>query len=152
MRLVLALLLAVMPIRPVAEAPRLVSELGAGRPLVLHFWATWCTSCKEEFPRLRPALLALRKRGTSVALVAIDKPADRAKAEKMLSHFGLSSLPAVLLDAPDPEPVAKSVGDPRWDGTLPATFVFDAQGKLVHSFIGRTNPRDLERAALQIKF
>jgi thiol-disulfide isomerase/thioredoxin len=139
----IAALLAAMPVRPVADAGKLVE---AGKPAVLHFWATWCGACKEEFPRLRRALLALPGRGVSVTLVSIDKPADRAKAEEMLAHFKLSALPAVLLDAPDPDPVAAAVGEPKWDGTLPATFVFDARGKLLKSFIGRTDARSLEAA------
>jgi thiol-disulfide isomerase/thioredoxin len=145
-----SLLLLAMPVRPVSQAPRLVADLGAGKPLVLHFWATWCTSCKEEFPRLRAALLALPQRGVAVGLVSIDAPRDRLKAEKMLARYGLARLPAVLLDAPDPDPVAMSVGDPRWDGTLPATFVFDASGKLLRSFIGRTDAHALDEAVLQI--
>jgi thiol-disulfide isomerase/thioredoxin len=148
--MMLALLIAAMSVWPVSRAPRLVPELGAGKPLVLHFWATWCTSCKEEFPRLRPALRALPARGVSVVLVSIDKPSDRRKAEKMLSRYGLSALPALLLDAPDPDPVAMSVGDPHWTGTLPATFVYDASGKLMRSFIGRTDAAALQ-AALKLK-
>jgi len=143
----LAALLAAMPVRPVADAGKLVE---AGKPAVLHFWATWCGACKEEFPRLRRALLALPGRGVSVTLVSIDKPADRAKAEEMLARFKLSALPAVLLDAPDPDPVAAAVGEPKWDGTLPATFVFDARRKLVKSFIGRTGARALGAAVRKL--
>jgi thiol-disulfide isomerase/thioredoxin len=133
-----------MSVRPVADAPKLVAELGHGRPLVLHFWASWCEACRTEFPRLRPALLKLPARGVEVALVSIDRPDDREKAEEMLRHFRLAALPALLLDAPAPGPVAQAVGEPKWDGTLPATFVFDARGKLVRSFIGVTDPAKLE--------
>jgi thiol-disulfide isomerase/thioredoxin len=146
MRALLAALLlsTAMPVRPIADAPGLVKELSHGKPVVLHFWATWCDACREEFPRLRPSLLKLRARGVEVALVSIDRPDDREKAEKMLRRFRLAALPALLLDAPDPDPVVKAVGEPKWDGTLPATFVFDAKGKLAHSFIGRTEPGKLE--------
>lgn len=145
MRALLAALLlsAPMPVRPVGRAPALVADLGHGKPLVLHFWATWCGACREEFPRLRTTLLELPARGVEVALVTIDRPEDREKAEEMLRHFRLATLPALLLDAPSPDPVAQAVGDPRWDGTLPATFVFDARGKLAKSFIGVTEPAKL---------
>lgn len=141
----LALLVAVLPVQPIADAPKLVRELGQGkRPVVLHFWATWCGACREEFPRLGPGLMKLAARGVEVALVSIDRPEDREKAEAMLRDYRLSSLRAILLDAPDPDPVAAAVGAPRWDGTLPATFVFDARGRLRKSFIGETDPQKLQ--------
>jgi thiol-disulfide isomerase/thioredoxin len=134
--LVAALLVAGMPVRPIADAPRLVGELGHGKPLVLHFFASWCGACREEFPRLRETLLGLPGRGVEIALVTIDRPEDREQAEEMLREFRLDKLPSLLLDAPAPDPVAQAMGRPDWDGALPATFVFDARGKLVQAFIG----------------
>jgi thiol-disulfide isomerase/thioredoxin len=133
---------------PAAQAPKLVAKAAGKkpRPVVLHFWATWCVACREEFPALRPMLLQLPARGVGVLLVSIDRPEDRPKAQQMLSQYELLGLPAVLLDAPDPGPVTRAVGEPKWDGTLPATFVFDARGKLRRSFIGRAQPAALEAA------
>ena len=147
--LLAALLIGSMPVRPVADAPGLVAELGHGKPLVLHFFASWCEACREEFPRLRPVLLELPSRRVSVVLVTIDRPQDLDKAEEMLRQYKLASLPALLLEAPEPDPVAKAVGEPKWDGTLPATFVYDASGKLVRSFLGRANPAAVRAAARQ---
>jgi hypothetical protein len=42
--------------------------------------------------------------------------------------------------------VARAIGEPSWDGTLPATFVFDGEGKLRRSFVGRADPGALEAA------
>ena len=140
----LLLLLAALAVKPVSEVPHLV---GHGKPAVLHFWATWCEACRDEFPALRSRLLRLPSRGVSVELISIDQPADGAQAEQMLDGFGLSKLPALLLDAPEPEPVVAAVGVKKWDGTLPATFVYDAHGKLVRSFIGRiAHPAQLDAA------
>src|SRR5712691_7170234 len=94
--------------------------------------------------------MKLGSRGVELALITIDRPDDLSKAEEMLREFNLSGLRALLLDAPDPDPVAAAVGDPKWDGTLPATFVFDSQGKLFRSFIGRTDAPALDEALLQI--
>ena len=153
MRILLAALLlsaAALPVRHIDEAPRLVREIGHGKPAVLHFWASWCTACREEFPRLRKELLGLPGRGVEVALITVDRPDDREKAEEMLREYQLTGLPALLLDAPDPEPVAKAVGEKKWDGTLPATFVYDGQGKLRKSFIGTTDPAKLDEAVRRI--
>jgi thiol-disulfide isomerase/thioredoxin len=144
--LLLSLLLVALPVRPVADAPKLVRELGQGKPLVLHFFASWCGACRDEFPRLRRELKQLPGRGVEVALVSIDRPEDERAAAKMLADYGLSELPALLLDAPEPDPVAKAVGDGKWDGTLPATFVFDGAGKLVRGFRGQATAKGLEAA------
>jgi thiol-disulfide isomerase/thioredoxin len=144
--LLLSLLLVALPVRPVADAPKLVQEMGQGKTLVLHFFASWCGACRVEFPKVRRELKQLRSRGVQVALVSIDRPEDERAAAKMLSDYGLSDLPALLLDAPEPDPVAKAVGDPKWDGTLPATFVFDGSGKLVKGFRGQATVKAIEAA------
>ncbi|GAC1554728.1 MAG: hypothetical protein NVS2B9_19130 [Myxococcales bacterium] len=64
----------------------------------------------------------------AVGVVDIDAPEARARVAPALRRFGLRSLPSILLDAPEPGPVARAMHEPRWDGTLPATFVFDRAG------------------------
>ena len=139
-----------IPVRPVGDAPHLAADLGNGKPVVLHFWATWCGACVDEFPRIRKELRRLSKRGLSVALVSIDRPGDAAQVQEFLARFGLTDLDAVILDAPDPDPVAKAIGDKRWNGTLPATFLFDDRGRLVKGFIGRTSSAALDAAARKL--
>ena len=140
-----------IPVRPVAEAGSLARETGHGRPAVLHFWATWCDACRDEFPRIRKVLNQLPGRNVGVLLVSIDRPEQLEKVKRDLRRYGVSKLPAVVLDAPDPDPVAKAVGEPAWDGTLPSTFVFDSQGKLSKSFLGRTDAGALERAVRAVR-
>jgi len=135
---------------PSSEASSLVRMAGSGKPVVLHFWATWCMACQEEFPRLRKSLAGLQRKGIAVLLVSIDRPEDLPRVKQDLRRFGVADLPSVVLDAPEPDPVATAIGDPAWDGTLPSTFVFDAGGKLTRSFIGKTSPSALNEATRSI--
>jgi thiol-disulfide isomerase/thioredoxin len=135
-----------LPIRPAADAGKLVAEAGRGQPVVLHFWATWCAACREEFPRLRRTLESLQARGVSVLLVSIDPPKEAAAARAMLEKYGVADLPAILLDAPAPDPVAAALEEPKWTGDLPATFVYDGAGKKVRAFLGRVGPAALRKA------
>ncbi|TMA43078.1 MAG: TlpA family protein disulfide reductase [Deltaproteobacteria bacterium] len=155
MRALLAALLtaATLPVLPASDASKLVADVAGkpARPVVLHFWATWCEACRDEFPSIRRELLALPGRGVGVLLVSIDRPDHRAQARRMLREYKLLSLPAVLLDAPEPDPVARAIGEPTWDGTLPATFVFDGNGKLSKSFVGRADPAALAAAVRAVK-
>jgi thiol-disulfide isomerase/thioredoxin len=136
-----------VPVRPVADAPKLAREAGHGHPAVLHFWATWCDACREEFPRIRKLLNELPARDFGVLLVSIDRPEKADAVRRDLRRYGVSRLPAVILDAPDPEPVANAA----WDGTLPSTFVFDSEGRLRKSFLGRTEPKALEDALRSVR-
>jgi thiol-disulfide isomerase/thioredoxin len=140
-----------IPVRPVTDAPALAREVGHGHPAVLHFWATWCDACRDEFPRIRRLLNALPARHIGVLLVSIDTPDKIELVERDLHRYGVARLPSVILDAPDPEPVAKAVGEPQWDGTLPSTFVFDSRGKLRKSFLGKTDPAALESALRAVR-
>ena len=155
MRALLAALLtaATLPVLPAADASKLVADAAGkqARPVVLHFWATWCEACRDEFPSIRRELLGLQRRGVGVLVVSIDRPDHREQARRMLGDFKLLSLPAVLLDAPEPDPVARAIGEPTWDGTLPATFVFDGNGKLSKSFVGRADPAALAAAVRAVK-
>ena len=144
--LVPAASLAATPVRPAADAGKLAAEVGQGKPTLLHFWATWCDACRDEFPALKATLLGLPARGVAVGLVSLDRPADGALAEEALARYGVGSLPSIILDAPKPGPVEEALAEPHWNGTLPATFLFDASGKKVKSFIGPVNPKKLERA------
>jgi hypothetical protein len=56
-------------------------------------------------------------------------------------------MPAYLLNADDSE-AAISLVDPTWHGELPATFLFDPQGKLAFKHLGRVKPAQL-RAAIE---
>ena len=77
----------------------------AGRPVVLTFWASWCISCRKEFPRLNA--LVRRHRGTDLAVVGItyrDIPSDsRAFAKDFKATF-------TLADGGDGDPVAGDYG------------------------------------------
>ncbi len=119
-----------------SELPGLLAALAHGRPLVLHFCATWCPACAGELDSLRGTLAGLDKRGVSLALIWIDDAATRAKIPAFAARHRVGKLPAIALDAPDPAPVAKALGEPQWDGALPATFVYDVHQAKVQSFLG----------------
>ena len=123
-----------------ADVAGLVARLGAGRPLVLHFFATWCGACREELPGLRARFVAYQQRGISVVFVSVDGPKTRGKAPAFLRAAGIRPQRLLVLDAEDPAPVAAALGEPKWDGGLPATFVYDSKGVKVGALLGVTDP------------
>jgi thiol-disulfide isomerase/thioredoxin len=117
------------------------------RPVLINFWATWCEPCKEEFPDLIRIDADYQKRGLKTVFISLDDPTDiKTTVPQFLREMRADKLSSFLLNIPDPEPAIKMV-DAEWHGALPATFLFDAQGKLVFKHTGRIKPAEL-RAAL----
>ena len=101
-----------------------------GRPLVLHFWATWCPPCREELP----ALLAYAAEG-DMAVLAVSLDPDFGPVRRFLG----SDLPppVVLVDG-------GVVDDALGVRDLSVTFIADRRGRLRLRLDG---PRDWTSAA-----
>jgi len=111
------------------------------RPLLVNFWASWCDGCREEFPDLVKIDDDYRTKGLNFLSVTVDEVEDKAVAAKFLVEMK-ASMPVVLLNVPDKEPAIHAV-DEKWDGALPATFLFDAQGNVVYRHFGKIKPEEL---------
>lgn len=51
----------------------------AGRPLVITFWATWCTSCKRQMPYLNEFSKTMADKGLVVLGITVDDTADQLR-------------------------------------------------------------------------
>lgn len=127
-------------------AKLLKDEAGRGRPLLVNFWATWCDPCRDEMPDLVKIEEDFRARGMDFALVSLDDVAELAKGvPEFLTQMRATRIPSYLLNANDPEAAINSV-DPKWRGELPATFIFDREGRLAYKHTGRIKPAELRKA------
>lgn len=115
------------------------------RPLLVNFWATWCDGCREEFPDLVKIDSDYRAKGLSFVAVSLDEVADiKTKVVPFLEDMK-AKMPVVVLNVNDPEPAIHAV-DPNWQGELPATFLYDKEGKVVFKHFGRIKPEELRSA------
>lgn len=86
-----------------------------GRPVIVHFFATWCEPCRVELPALQR--LAERAGTLRVLTISVAEPEARVRTflDKMPLHF------PVLLDRD--RSVARS-----WNvSALPTTYILDAR-------------------------
>lgn len=97
-----------------------------GRPLILHFWATWCPPCREEMPSLQRAYEALKADG--IAVVAINVGEDVDTIDQFMEDEPV--------DFPLPMDTDTKVAQGYPMKGLPASFVIDPQGRLVYSAMG----------------
>jgi thiol-disulfide isomerase/thioredoxin len=107
---------------------------GRGRPLVIHFWATWCPPCREELPAL---LEAAARSGVELLAVSVD---DDWGAIRRFFGDG-AAVPAAVVRARSPD------AHTRYGArSLPDTFRVDARGRLVERFAGARDWRSPEAA------
>lgn len=115
------------------------------RPLLVNFWATWCDPCREEFPDLVKLDADYTAKRLNFVAVSLDDIADIKTAVPQFLKEMKATMPVVLLNVNDPEPAIHAM-DPTWNGALPATFLFDKDGKVVFKYFGRIKPEELRSA------
>jgi len=110
----------------------LKAELSKGKPILLHFWATWCAPCREELPVLTQSV---REAGDGFIFipVAIDEqgkdPVVKYLSENKISldslydpggeqaaRIGSTMYPETWLLSPDGRVVARWQGAGPWSG------------------------------------
>ena len=104
-----------------------------GKVVVLNFWATWCVPCVEEFPDLLKLRRVMADRGVEVVLVSIDAQRDSAAVRRFLRRSGVE-FPVYIKRKGNDEGFINAV-DARWSGALPATFIYDRDGRMVRRVV-----------------
>lgn len=111
------------------DVQRLIHEPGA-KAVLVNMWATWCGPCREEFPGLVRVAQKYSGQGLKVLLVSADDTDQVAAVKKFLAEEGVD-FPAYIKAEKDQAFIDGL--DKQWTGALPATFIFDGNGKL-HDF------------------
>src|SRR5215210_5075946 len=114
-------------------------------PLLVNFWATFCDPCRDEFPDLVKIDRDYRSRSLDFVTVSLDDMTDIKTTVPQFLDSMKATMPAYLLNVSDPEPAINFV-DRRWQGDLPATYLYNDKGEVVYKHIGRVNTAELRQA------
>ncbi len=134
-------------LRP-ADAASLIALANDRRARVtlVNVWATWCVPCRQEFPELLEAARAHERDGVRLVLVSTDFDEQLPEARRFLTEHGVRDTTYVKHGSDE----AFIDGlNPRWTGTIPATFVYDATGRRVAFWEGRADRARFEAAIRQ---
>lgn len=128
---------------PDASGRPLAMSTFAGRPLLINFWATWCTPCVEEMPELSALHDELSPRGFAMVGIGIDH------ADKILefSRKHPVSYPLVVAGMGGSE-LGRAFGNST--GALPFTVLVGRGGRVAHRILGRVNLARLRPMAIDL--
>lgn len=137
---------------PVVDAEGIVAAIEArkGRPLLVNYWARWCSPCVAELPDLVNVHHALQEHGGEVLGFAMDLWApgyeleeSRAALPGFVAARGID-FPVFLYESTDPIPVLERLEIP---GDLPVTVAIDRAGRVVRVHSGKATPEELSELA-----
>jgi peroxiredoxin len=119
------------------------STMGFSGPVVISFWATWCSPCKKELNTIHE-VYSDWKNETGVTLVAVSIDDEKTKNQVAPFVNGREWEFEVLLDPNGDFKRAMGVND------VPHTFLIDKEGNIVYSH-NNYAPGDEEKLLEEIK-
>lgn len=104
-----------------------------GKPVILNFWATWCTPCKIEMPLLQEKY---NRYNSNLLILGVNAGESKNTVEKFLNNNKIS-FPNVL----DPNELIQEMYGIR---AYPTTYFIDKGGVIQAVYIGILSEKQLD--------
>jgi len=109
---------------------------------VLHLWATWCAPCIRELPDFQKTSDKYNNDNVRFILVSLD---FKSQVEKQLIPFlkkNNITLDVMVMTNTDYNSWIDKI-DPNWEGTIPATLIFNNNDKVRYFHSGELQKSEL---------
>lgn len=100
-----------------------------GKVVVVYFWATWCTDCAAELPKMKQLYEAYKDRGVEFIGVSLDEPESAGGLTQLRTYVARNAIPWPQLFQGGER--FRSDFSAKWGvNSTPTVFVLDKQGQL----------------------
>jgi thiol-disulfide isomerase/thioredoxin len=113
-----------------------------GKVLFVNLWATWCVPCREEFS----SVVKLVNENKDVDFVGISVDLPDEVESKIIPFLKTNKANFVnYVNGIDGDEELINTLDKKWNGSLPATFIFDNTGKKISFLEGKKSYEEFKK-------
>ncbi|MFZ1320880.1 MAG: TlpA disulfide reductase family protein [Ignavibacteria bacterium] len=114
---------------------KIISE-NKDKVILFNYWATWCKPCVEEFPDLMEIHKNYKDKDFKLIFVSLDFGKDfKDDITTFLKKNGVDF--DTYYNNFDKDEELLNYVSKDWEGAIPGTFIYDKEGKLQKSLIGK---------------
>jgi thiol-disulfide isomerase/thioredoxin len=121
-----------------------------GKILFVNFWATWCEPCVEEFPDLVKIYNEHKDSNFEFLSISVNLHSEIDTKVKPFLKEQSVDFQVVVIEEKRSEEIINLV-NPEWDGTIPATIIYDENGKRKQFFAEAENYEFFNRSIEKVK-